>query len=76
MLVPVGYVSRTLYVGMLRVASICVRTGPVKNAATIDSLASRLPMIQVGKKKKKKWMKPLHEQHTSRQTKGTGAGAG
>jgi hypothetical protein len=49
---------------MLRVARICVKTGPVKNAATMVSLASRLPMIQVGKKKKKKWMKPLHKQYT------------
>ena len=45
----------------------------MKNAATIVRRASVLPMIQVGKKKKKKWVKPLQagreaRTHAGRQT--------
>lgn len=51
----------TLYVLMLRVASTCVSTGPVKKAATIVSRANQLAAINVGAKNMKKWMEPLQE---------------
>lgn len=63
----------TLYVSMWRAASICVKTGPVNRAPSMIKRATMLPMMMVGKKKNRKWVKPLQQQEGGRtyQTVGT-----